>query len=92
MKISVTDGAMNSFQKEWGVKEGDHMRVFVRYNGGGSDPFCLGVTRDHPQDPRLLTEKQGISFFMEQWDLWSLDGKDLEIDGDGEDISFRMTP
>ena len=89
MKISVTDGAMNSFQKEWGVKEGDQMRVFVRCDGEESDPYCLGVSHAEPQNPHLVTEKAGVSFFMEQWDLWALEDKNLEIDGDGEDISFR---
>lgn len=48
MKIIVTDAAVDCFQKDWDYHEGDYIRIYVRYSGGGEDAFAFGIERDDP--------------------------------------------
>ncbi|WP_068774778.1 HesB/YadR/YfhF family protein [Paenibacillus sp. FJAT-26967] len=88
MGIRVSAGAIACFKGDWGFQNGDQVRIFVRYSGGGEDAFTFGIMKDSPHYPGMTAEEDGISFFMEQSDIWYLEGRDLVIDGNGEDISI----
>ncbi|KKO55432.1 HesB/YadR/YfhF family protein [Paenibacillus sp. DMB20] len=88
MKIVVTDAAVDCFQKDWDYHEGDYIRIYVRYSGGGEDAFAFGITRDDPRYPAISNVHGGIAFFIEENDLWYLNGRDLIIDCFHEDIVF----
>ncbi|CAH0120871.1 MULTISPECIES: HesB/YadR/YfhF family protein [unclassified Paenibacillus] len=91
MQINVTPSAVDCLVNEWDFQEGDHVRVFVRYSGGGGEPFALGIGRDEPRDPLLTTEAGKITFYMERHDIWFLEGNNITIDcSGGEDIEFRI--
>lgn len=90
MKLEVTPSAANLFKSEWGYQDGDHVRVFVRYNGeGGEDNFAFGVTRDDPNFPGVAVEKDQLHFFMEQNDVWYMNGQNLTIDSAEDGIVFN---
>lgn len=89
MKLEVTPSAASLFKNEWGFQQGDHVRVFVRYAGEGDDAFAFGIARDEPSYPAATTEKDNLHFFMEQNDVWYLDGKDLTIDSSEDSIVFN---
>ncbi|MBU5445305.1 HesB/YadR/YfhF family protein [Paenibacillus sp. MSJ-34] len=92
MKLIVTPAAVSCFKKEWGFREGDSIRIFVRYSGGMSPqgPFSLGIISDTPIQAAASTVAEQITFYMEQNDIWYTEGEDLQIDCEGEDIVFRI--
>lgn len=90
MNFDVTQSAIACFTKEWGFKEGDHVRVFVRYSGGGEDAFAFGIMKAAPVYPAISVKNQNITFFIEANDLWYLDGKNLTLDCKNEEIVFQL--
>lgn len=90
MKLIVTDAAVHCFTTEWGFREGDFVRVFVRYAGGGEDPYALGIMSGKPIDVGIRATAGNLHFFMEEADLWFLENRDLTLDAQGEDIFFRL--
>ncbi|WP_341805098.1 Fe-S cluster assembly protein HesB [Paenibacillus turpanensis] len=87
--MSVTPQAVACFLKEWGYQEGDEVRIYVRYSGGGgNDPFSLGVMKDSPRYPMLTVKENGMTFYMEENDVWYLDGEDLTVDCRKDEIVF----
>ena len=91
MKLTVTDAAVHCFTKEWGFREGETIRIYVRYAGGGEDPYALGIMSGRPIDIGLETSAGGMTFFMEETDLWFLEQRDLRLDATGEDIQFQLS-
>jgi len=91
MELNVTPSALSCFKGEWGIAEGETVRVFVRYVSGGESPFAFGVTRDTPIDAAVTTIAEKITFYMESKDVWFLEGKSLSVDCEGEDIVFRFS-
>ena len=81
MKLSVTDKAAQWYKSELSLSNGDTLRFFVRY--GGSSPiqkgFSLGLIQDIPSEKVIKTEEAGITFFIEEEDLWYFDQHNLEI-------------
>lgn len=91
MKLNVTSNAVHCFQKEWGFTQGDVVRIFVRYSGmSEKGPYSLGIQHDRPMYIGISTVQDNITFYMEENDLWFLDGRDLTIDSEGEDILFQL--
>lgn len=91
MKLIVTDAAVHCFTKEWGFREGEYVRVYVRYAGGGEDPYALGIMSGKPIHIGIETAAGKLTFFMEEADLWFLDNRDLTLDAKGEDIFFHLS-
>ncbi|TCZ80120.1 Fe-S cluster assembly protein HesB [Paenibacillus albiflavus] len=90
MNFNVTQPAIACFTKEWGFNEGDQIRIFVRYSGGGEDAFAFGIMKAAPVYPAVSVQHQNITFFIEANDLWYLDGKDLTLDCQNEEIKFVL--
>ncbi|GMK48282.1 MULTISPECIES: HesB/YadR/YfhF family protein [Paenibacillus] len=88
MKMSVTSAATALFKQEWGFKNNDSVRIFVRYSGGGEDAFAFGIMKDTARYPAVSTVEDGITFYMEENDAWYMDGKDLTIDCRNDNIVF----
>ncbi|BBP89737.1 hypothetical protein BsIDN1_33550 [Bacillus safensis] len=42
--------------------------------------FSLGVAKDEPQNAGATAEIEGITFFIEESDIWYFDNHDLHID------------
>jgi len=89
MSITITPAALDCFRSEWGYREGDSVRIFVRYSGGSDDAFAFGIMKDLPMYPAHSSTEGGITFFMEQNDAWYLDGRRLTIDCSGDTIRFE---
>lgn len=81
MNLTVTADAVRTFTSEWGFREGDYIRIYSRYGGGASaeGSFSLGIERKSPIDIALSTMTAGVTFYIEQSDIWFLDGRDLTI-------------
>jgi uncharacterized protein YneR len=90
VELIITPSALSCFKGEWGITEGEVIRVFVRYVSGGEVPFAFGITRDTPLDVAVTIALERITFYMERKDVWFLEGKSLRIDCQGEDIVFHL--
>lgn len=81
MEIKISPEAASWYKRELSLKAGDAIRLFPRYSsGGGLHPgFSLGIAGDRPVTAGAQTEQEGILFFMEEQDLWYMDGHNLTI-------------
>ncbi|UOK56205.1 HesB/YadR/YfhF family protein [Bacillus sp. OVS6] len=86
MNIHISGKAAEWYQNEMNVASGDSFRFFVRYGGTSTiqKGFSLGVVKDQPKQAGAKTEKNGITFFIEESDIWYFDQNDLVIDFDEE--------
>lgn len=66
------------------VEDGVNVRFYVRYGGaGGLQPgFSLGITVDEPQNAAVSIREEGVTYFIEENDLWYFDGHDLLVSVD----------
>ncbi|MCP3762688.1 HesB/YadR/YfhF family protein [Domibacillus sp. A3M-37] len=81
MKIDITSQAKKWFKEEMQVEKGDSVRFYVRY--GGSSPlhegFSLGVAKDEPVEPAVTAVHDGITYFVEEKDVWYFDNHHLKV-------------
>ena len=91
--LHISEEAAEWYKRELGVSEGEAIRFFARYSAGGHihPGFSLGIEVRKPVSPGLLTTVQGIIFYMEDQDLWYLDGYHLKVEHDPQedDIHYR---
>ena len=93
LKLYISDEASKWFIEEMEPEEGDMIRFYARY--GGSSPlhegFSLGVTIDQPMEPSVMLEENGLTFFVEEKDVWYFSGHDLYVDVDPKrnELSYR---
>lgn len=81
MSIEISQAAAAWFKRELNLKNGDYIRLFPRYSsGGGLHPgFSLGITNEAPGNPGIQVQQEGIVFYMEEQDLWYMEGYGLSI-------------
>lgn len=95
MKLTVTSKAVDWFRQEWGCQEGDMIRFFVRYGGVSTvqDSFSMGISKEQPNEIGLSAIVDGITFYMEQDELWYINGKDLTVDykPETDEVDFRLS-
>lgn len=82
MSIVISTEAASWFKREMELADGDYIRLFPRYSsGGGLHPgFSLGITKEAPRRPSLETRQEGVVFYMEEQDLWYMDGYELSVE------------
>ncbi|MCL7747409.1 MULTISPECIES: HesB/YadR/YfhF family protein [Halalkalibacter] len=82
MNIQITKPALQWFKEELNLKgEGEYVRFFARYGGCGSiqSGFSLGINQETPSVIGAKEEVDGITFFIEEEDLWYFKGHDLKV-------------
>jgi len=81
MKLIVEQQAARWYKQEMDLSEGDSLRIFVRLGGCGSvhPGLSLGIVKEEPRNPGLVTLVEGIQFFLEEDNVWYVDEKDLHI-------------
>ena len=81
MKMTITKPAMNWFKREMELSEGDTLRFFVRVGGCSTvqDGFSLGMTVEAPAEPALSVQEEGITFFVEEKDIWFFENQDFTV-------------
>ncbi|MDF0727994.1 HesB/YadR/YfhF family protein [Cytobacillus sp. S13-E01] len=81
MQFTISDKAAKWYKSELNLSDGNEVRFYVRY--GGYSPiqsgFSLGVSIDEPETPAIQAEEEGITFFVEEKDLWYFDNHNLNI-------------
>ncbi|WP_174733417.1 HesB/YadR/YfhF family protein [Mesobacillus harenae] len=81
MQINVSKEAAAWYKEELNLQDGSFVRFFVRYGGHSAiqKGFSLGISTDIPEDLGAETEQNGITFYIEEKDLWFFDGHDLAV-------------
>ncbi|MDV2683900.1 HesB/YadR/YfhF family protein [Alkalihalophilus lindianensis] len=82
MDIQITKPALTWFKEEFNLKgEGEFIRFFARYGGCGNiqSGFSLGISQDPPDKIGSKAELDGITFFIEEKDLWYFKHLDLKV-------------
>lgn len=79
--INVTHEAAEWFKQELSLQAGQAVRFFARYSAGGKlhPGFSLGIDVDQPISPGIASKVEGITFYMEDQDMWYLDGYHLNV-------------
>ncbi|ANB58943.1 iron-sulfur cluster biosynthesis family protein [Anoxybacillus sp. B7M1] len=82
MEIIIKPKALAWYKEELDLREGDSIRFFARYGGCSTvqKGFSLGMEKSVPSDPKAQTTIDGITFFVEDNDIWYFDGHDLIVD------------
>ncbi|WP_442600264.1 HesB/YadR/YfhF family protein [Neobacillus sp. D3-1R] len=81
MNIQITNEAAKWYKSEMLLKDGDKIRFFVRYGGHSTvhRGFSLGVEKEEPFDMGASATVEGITFFIEEKDLWYFSDHDLLV-------------
>jgi uncharacterized protein YneR len=81
MNIIINNQAAAWYKRELDLKLGDFVRFYVRYGGCSTvqSGFSLGISTEEPNDAAVKTEKDGITFYIEEKDVWYFDGHDLSV-------------
>jgi uncharacterized protein YneR len=84
MNITVTNEALQWYKEELDLQSGDMVKFFVRYGGCSTvqKGFSLGVGKQQPVLIGAQTEVEGITFYIEDQDLWYFEGRDLVVSYD----------
>lgn len=79
--MSITKPAAKWFIEELHLTEGEAVRFFARYGGFGGvhKGFSLALEKNTPNNPGAEVTDEGITFFVEDSDLWYFDNKDFHI-------------
>lgn len=92
MSFNVTEAAAQRYKQEMQLEQGDYVRFYVRYGGtnGPGNGFSLGIRIIHPMAIGEQVEREGITFFIEQDDMWFLQDADLIVQHNAktEEIEF----
>jgi uncharacterized protein YneR len=82
MNIIITPKALDWFKKELDLQAGDAIRFFARYGGCSTvqKGFSLGVAKEDPIEPAAQTTVDGITFFVEDQDIWYFNDQNLTVD------------
>lgn len=81
MNMLISPEAAAWFKRELNLRNGDYVRLFPRYSsGGGLHPgFSLGIATEPPGRPAVRAEQDSLIFYMEEQDLWYMEGYSLSI-------------
>lgn len=82
MKIVINDQAASWYKEELELHAGDYVRFFARYGGHSTvqQGFSLGISNEEPLDAGTATTKDGITYYIEQKDMWYFDNHNLYVE------------
>ncbi|ARQ03386.1 HesB/YadR/YfhF family protein [Macrococcoides caseolyticum] len=85
MNIYITDKAKQWFKEEVGLETGDKVRFYSKIYGSSKvqENHSLAFTIDKDDDKAVATiTEDGITYYVNEPDLWFFDGHDLYIEYD----------
>ncbi|MDP4085563.1 MAG: HesB/YadR/YfhF family protein [Bacillota bacterium] len=83
MKIVVSKEAIKWFKDEVELKDSDKVKFYAQIYGNSpvQENYALGFTIDNePVDMFVKTEIEGLTFYVEETDLWFFNGHDLYVE------------
>lgn len=93
MNITITDAASQWFKDEILLTDGDMVKFYVRIYGSSpvQENYSLGFTIDSDiKGDSVSTEKDGITFYVYEEDLWFFKDKNLVVDYDDENDEVKF--
>ena len=95
MNITVSKEALQWYKEELEISNGDMVKFFVRYGGCSTVQrgFSLGVAKQQPVLIGAETNIDGITFYIEDQDLWYFENNDLNVtfDEEKDEPAFTIT-
>jgi iron-sulfur cluster insertion protein len=88
--LEVTERAAEFYKEEMSLKNGEAIRLFVRYGGGGLDGFTLGVEKGDVEPNQAKVVVNGISFYNHPEDDWLVDLAHIDTNDTMEDIKLSF--
>lgn len=81
MRLKVDSKATEWLTKQLNLHAGSTVRILVRYGGDAhiQPGFSLALTIETPKEVAVSTKCSGVSFYIEEDDLWYFDGHDLHV-------------
>lgn len=81
MNITVSNEALQWYKEELEIQTGDMVKFFVRYGGCSTVQrgFSLGVAKQQPVLIGVQSKVEGITFYIEDQDLWYFEDNDLVV-------------
>ena len=82
VNIHINDQAMEWFKREVQLVSGDKVRFYTKIYGTSPirEGYALGFTVDADSDNAAVQiKKDGITFFVDERDLWFFEGYDLSV-------------
>ncbi|MDQ0158096.1 HesB/YadR/YfhF family protein [Alkalibacillus salilacus] len=94
MNINITDEAVNWFKDEMDLEEGDAIQFYPKYGGDSAfqSGLSIGMAIGSANEPQVTTEKQGISFQIDQKDVWFFNDKDLHVGLKDGEVAYSDEP
>jgi len=93
MNFSISNEAAEFYKNELNLTKGDQLRFYIRYGGFNSlqKGFSLGIMPDTPSKIGAAVEVDGITFFIEEDDLWYFDEHNFQItfNQQNEELEFN---
>ncbi|MEQ6390446.1 HesB/YadR/YfhF family protein [Bacillaceae bacterium S4-13-58] len=83
MKIEISEKALDWFKEEVGLEQGDKIHFYTQIYGTSPvrEGYALAFTVDNDsRDAGVSTTKDGITFFINETDIWFFDGHDLYVE------------
>lgn len=91
MELIISNEALHTFKNEWGIKEGQYVRIYAKYVGGGPDAYSVGINVSaEPIDPAFVKLVGSFLFFVEKSDEWIIKDTVLKIDSNEDGIYFKL--
>ena len=88
MKLALTQEAADWLRRELSLERGDYVRFHTMLYGNASSlhpNYSLGLSKEAPSRIGIETVVDGITYYLEEEDLWYLDGHNLTVRlADGE--------
>lgn len=85
MKIEVSEKALQWFKDEVGLEQGDSVRFFTQIYGSSpiQEGYALAFTIENDlSDAAVQVEADGITFFVNETDLWFFKDYNLYVEYD----------
>ncbi len=78
MKLTITNEAAKWYIEEMGLVPGDSIKFFGKVYGphGG---FSFAIAKEEPTNPLMLIKEEGVNFYVEQFDEWFFNDKEVNI-------------
>lgn len=83
MKIEISEQALDWFKAEVGLESGSKVRFFSQIYGTSPirEGYALAFTIDNDsRGAAVQTVADGITFFVNETDIWFFDGHDLYVE------------
>jgi len=91
MKLTVTREAADWLRRELSLTRGDSLRFHTMLYGNAASihpNFSLGLSKEEPKRIGAKTELDGVTYYMEQEDMWYLDGHTLTVRLQGDELDY----